>query len=122
MYHSADGSLQIKVIAKDDTVWLTQDLIAKLYGKSRTTITEHINNIYREGELEPEQTSEKERNVGISDIGLVKPKIYYNLDMILAVGYRVKSPEGIAFRRRATSNLKELFLRGFVMDDQRLEQ
>jgi hypothetical protein len=72
--------------------------------------------------LEPDETAVKEQKVGISDIGLVKPKTYYNLEMILAVGYRVKSPEGIAFRRRATANLKELFLRGFVMDDQRLEQ
>lgn len=122
MYHSANGILQIKVIAKNDTVRLTQEQISKLYGKARTTITEHISHIYEEEELEIGETSEKEGNVGNSDIGLVKPKTYYNLDMILAVGYRVKSPEGIAFRRRATTNLKELFFRGFVMDDQRLMQ
>jgi hypothetical protein len=122
MYHSSDGSLQIKVIAKNDTVRLTQDQIAKLYGKARTTITEHIHHIYAEDELEIGETTQKEGKVGISDIALTKPKTYYNLDMILAVGYRVKSPEGIAFRRRATTNLKELFLRGFVMDDQRLQQ
>lgn len=122
MYKSADGSLQIKVIAKWDTVWLTQDQIAKLYGKSISTISEHMSNIYLEEELEESTTTQKDSNFGNSEIGYFKPKTYYNLDMILAVGYRVKSPEGIAFRKRASTNLKELFLRGFVMDDQRLMQ
>jgi len=122
MYKSSDGSLQIKVIAKWDTVWLTQEQLCKLYGKSVSTVSEHINNIYAEEELEQAKTAQKESNSGNSEIGYFKPRTYYNLEMILAVGYRVKSPEGIAFRRRATTNLKELFLRGFVMDDQRLTQ
>lgn len=122
MYKSVDGSLQIKVIAKNDTVWLTQAQLCKLYGKSQSTIAEHINNIYKEEELIETEVSQKDSNIGNSDIGFRKPINYYNLDMILAIGYRVKSPEWIAFRRRATTNLKELFLRWFVMDDQRLIQ
>jgi len=85
MYKSSDGSLQIKVIAKDDTVWLTQDQLCKLYGKSQSTIAEHIRNIYQEEELDEPNTTQKETNIGNSDIGFGKPKTYYNLDVILAV-------------------------------------
>ena len=93
-------------------LWLTQDLIAELFGATRSTVTEHINNILKEGELS------KETSVGISDISsdARKPKIY-NLDMIIAVGYRVNSKKATQFRIWATKVLKEYMIKGFAMDD-----
>lgn len=121
LYKTSDGS--IKVLVQDENVWMTQDEIAELFGKGRTTITEHINNIFEDGELDLGSVTRKISNVGNSDIGFVKPKSYYNLDLIFAVGYRVRSSEqAIAFRNWATGILKEFAMRGFVMDDKRLEE
>ena len=112
-----DGNnVKISVMLINNDLWLTQDLIAELFGTARSTITEHINNILNDGEL-LEETS-----VGISDIssGGRKPKIY-NLDMIIAVGYRVNSKKATNFRIWATKVLKEYMIKGFALNDERLK-
>ena len=90
--------IRLEVIMRDETVWLTQEQMAELYGKARSTINEHIKNIYREGELSESDTVTKFGNSEFSD----KPTNYYNLDVIISVGYRVKSRNGIIFRKWAT--------------------
>ena len=116
MYNDGSNDVKVKVMLINDNLWLTQDLIAELFGTSRSTITEHINNILKDGELS-EQTS-----VGISDesSGGRKPKIY-NLDMIIAIGYRVNSKRATNFRIWATKVLKEYMIKGVVMDDETLK-
>lgn len=113
---------QIKVMIQNENVWMTQTQIWELFWKSQKTISEHINNIYNDLELEEPLTMQKLSNSGNSDNSFVKPTNYYNLDLIFAVGYRVRwSEKAIAFRNWATSILKEYSLRWFVMDDERLE-
>ena len=116
IYKDGNNNVKVSVMLINSDLWLTQDLIAELFGTARSTITEHINNILKEGEL-TEETS-----VGISDIssGGRKPKIY-NLDMIIAVGYRVNSKKATNFRIWATKVLREYMIKGFVMDDERLK-
>lgn len=115
IYKDNNDDIKISVLLINNDIWLTQDLIAELFGVARSTITEHINNILNTGELD-ENTS-----VGISDqsTGGRKPKIY-NLDMIIAVGYRVNSKKATNFRIWATKVLKEYLITGVVMDDERL--
>lgn len=108
-----DFELDVNISPQQNTVWLTQDQIAKLFGKSRSTITEHINNIFSEGELF-EMTS-----VGNSDITNHRPAKLYNLDVILAVGYRVKSKRGILFRRWATAVLRNYLIKGYSLSSDR---
>ena len=116
IYQSKDGITKIEVILENGTVWLTQDQIAELYNKARSTITEHINNIFSEGELDKKST------VGFSDIpNSDKPVKKYNLDMIIAVGYRVKSNRGTEFRKWATERLREYITQGFTMNDEFLK-
>ena len=116
IYKDGNDNVKISVMLINNDLWLTQDLIAELFGTARSTITEHINNILKEGELK------EETSVGISDIssGGRKPKIY-NLDMIIAVGYRVNSKKATNFRIWATKVLREYMIKGFVMDDERLK-
>ena len=116
IYRDDNNDVKISVLLINNDIWLTQDLIAKLFGTARSTVTEHINNILKSGEL-TEKTS-----VGISDIssGGRKPKIY-NLDMIIAVGYRVNSKKATNFRIWATKILKEYMIKGAVIDDERLK-
>ena len=116
IYKDNDNDVKVNVLLINKDIWLTQDLIAELFGTARSTITEHINNILNDGELS------KETSVGISDIssGGRKPKIY-NLDMIIAVGYRVNSKKATNFRIWATKVLKEYMIKGVVMDDERLK-
>ncbi|MBO8427430.1 MAG: virulence RhuM family protein [Firmicutes bacterium] len=109
-----DFELDVNVSPQQNTIWLTQDQIAKLFGKSRSTITEHINNIFSEGELF-EMTS-----VGNSDITNHRPAKLYNLDVILAVGYRVKSKRGILFRRWATAVLRNYLIKGYSLSSDRV--
>jgi len=112
----------IKVLVEWENVWMTQDQIWELFWRSQKTISEHINNIYDDGELQDILTMQKISNSGNSGNSFVKPTGYYNLDMIFAVGYRVRwSEKAIEFRKWATSVLKEFSLRWFVMDDERLE-
>ena len=116
IYKDGSNDVKVSVMLINNDLWLTQDLIAELFGTARSTITEHINNILKDGEL-AEKTS-----VGISDIssGGRKPKIY-NLDMIIAVGYRVNSKKATNFRIWATKVLKEYMIKGVVIDDERLK-
>ncbi|MCD4784787.1 MAG: virulence RhuM family protein [Candidatus Eremiobacteraeota bacterium] len=122
MYVADNGNTHIQVQLLDDTVWLSQRLIAELFQKSVPTINEHIKTLYSDGELLPEATIRKFRIVQIEGGREVERLIdYYNLDMILAVGYRVRSNRGIQFRRWATDRLKEYIIKGFVLDDERLK-
>ena len=116
IYRDENHDVKVSVMLINNDIWLTQDLIAELFGVGRSTITEHINNILNSGELS------EETSVGISDIssGGRKPKIY-NLDMIIAVGYRVNSKKATNFRIWATKILREFMIKGVVMDDERLK-
>ena len=116
IYRDENHDVKVSVMLINNDIWLTQDLIAELFGVGRSTITEHINNILNSGELS------EETSVRISDIssGGRKPKIY-NLDMIIAVGYRVNSKKATNFRIWATKILKEFMIKGVVMDDERLK-
>jgi hypothetical protein len=117
IYQNDEGNIKIDVRLESETVWLTQDQIAVLFGKSKSTINEHIKNIYSEGELE-ESTSLKK--FGISEFQQKAPK-YYNLDVIISVGYRVKSQQGTQFRIWATQRLKEYIVKGFALNDERFK-
>ncbi len=117
IYQTEDGLTKINVNVQNETVWLTIEQMSELFQKSRSTINEHILNIYEEGEL---LETESKRKIGISDFS-TKPTNFYNLDVIISVGYRVKSVRGTQFRRWATERLKEYLLKGFTMDDERLK-
>ena len=117
IYESDDGKLNIDVRLENETVWLTIDKMAELFNKGRSTINEHILNIYDEKELEK---SSSMRKIGNSDFS-TKPTNYYNLDVIISVGYRVKSVQGTRFRQWATARLHEYIVKGFTMDDERLK-
>lgn len=114
-------TLNVEVIFDEETVWLTIEQMASLYEKSRSTINEHILHIFEEGEL---IESEAKRKIGISDFSSdkTKPTNYYNLDVIISVGYRVKSLRGTQFRQWATKRLNEYIRKGFTLDDNRLKQ
>ena len=109
--------VKLEVNLKDETVWLTQEQMSKLFGKAKSTINEHIKNVYKEGELIEKETMTKFGNSEFAD----KPTNYYNLDMIISVGYRVKSQNGILFRKWATSVLKDYMLKGYAINQKRLE-
>lgn len=117
LYTTDDGLTKINVQLENETVWLTIDQMAELFSKSRSTINEHILNIYNEEELREVDTM---RKIGISDFS-TKPTNHYNLDVIISVGYRVKSVQGTRFRQWATQRLKEYIVKGFTMDDERLK-
>jgi hypothetical protein len=122
-YQTEDGESRIQVRLQDGTVWLSQRLLAELYQVAAHTISEHISNIYSDHELSPEATIRKFRLVQIEGIRQVERLVdFYNLDMILAIGYRVRSHRGVQFRRWATERLKEYIVKGFVLDDERLKQ
>jgi len=118
IYNTEDGEIKIEARMKDETVWLTQDQMADLFDKAKSTINEHIQNVYDEKELILENTMRKFGNSEFS----TKPTNYYNLDVIISVGYRVKSLRGTQFRIWATDKLKEYIIKGFVMDDERLAE
>lgn len=117
IYQNPDGKIQIDVRLEDETVWLTQDQMATLFGKAKSTINEHIKNIYDEQELEESATMKK---FGISEFQQKTPN-YYNLDVIISVGYRVKSPQGTQFRIWATQRLKEYIIKGFALNEDRFK-
>ena len=121
-YQTEDGKSRIQVRLQDGTVWLSQRLLAELYQVSTRTISEHIINIYSDHELIPEATIRKFRLVQTEGIRRVERLVdFYNLDMILAVGYRVRGHRGVQFRSWATERLKEYIVKGFVLDDERLK-
>ena len=114
-----DGTSRIEVRLEEGTVWLTQALIAELYQSTKQNVSLHIRNIFDDRELD-EESVVKEYLTTASDGKAYRTK-YYNLDMILAIGYRVRSPRGTQFRKWATERLREYLIKGFVMDDERLK-
>ena len=122
IYQTDDGDTKIDVRFVDESVWLTRQQMAELFQSSRTNIVEHIRHIYEEGELDEVSTCRKFRQVRIEGSRRVARELpYYNLDMIISLGYRVKSIIATNFRRWATERLKEYMKKGFTMDDQRLK-
>lgn len=123
LYETDDGTTHLDVRLQDETIWLTQMQMAELFQKDKRTISEHIANIYEEGELNQAATVRKFRTVQKEAAREVSRDLTaYNLDVIISVGYRVKSHRGTQFRIWATQRLKEYLVKGFVMDDQRLKQ
>lgn len=118
IYKTEDGKIKIETHFENDTVWLDINQMSELFQKSRSTINEHILNIYKEGELEKDETM---RKIGNSDFS-TKPTNFYNLDVVISVGYRVKSHRGIHFRKWATTVIKEYMIKGFAMNDELLKQ
>ncbi len=126
IYQTTDNETRIQTRLQDETVWLTQEQMAELFGKGRSTITEHIGNIFKEGELDEKVVCRFFRHT--TQHGAIEGKIqtkevkYYNLDVIISVGYRVKSKQGTQFRQWATKRIHEYIVKGFTMDDERLKQ
>ena len=125
IYQNQDGKIKIDVRLEEETVWLTQDQMATLFGKSRSTITEHIGNVFKEGELDEEVVCRNFRHTtqhgAIADKTQEKNVKHYNLDVIISVGYRVKSYQGTQFRIWATQRLKEYIVKGFALNDERFK-
>jgi hypothetical protein len=117
IYQNSEGNIKIDVRLEEESVWLTQDQMANLFGKAKSTINEHIKNVYDENELVETLTMKK---FGISEFQQKAPN-YYNLDVIISVGYRVKSPQGTQFRIWATQRLKEYIIKGFTLNDERFK-
>lgn len=116
IYESTDGKVKLDVNLDNDTVWLTANQIAKMFNRDEKSIRKHINNVFQDGELE------KENNTHFLRVDGVKQHVaFYNLDVIISVGYRVKSLEGVRFRKWATERLKEYLIKGFTLDDERLK-
>ena len=123
IYQSENGRTRSDVTFMDETVWLTQQQMAELFQSSRTNVVEHIKHIYEEGELDEKSTCRKFRQVRKEGKREVERELlYYNLDMIISLGYRIKSIIATNFRRWATERLKEYMIKGFTMDDERLKQ
>ncbi|MFZ7108736.1 virulence RhuM family protein [Avibacterium avium] len=119
LYTAADGGIQIKVTLEDETVWLTLDQMAQLFGRNKSTVSRHIKNIFEEGELQRDSVVANFATTA-SD-GKTYQVEHYNLDVIISVGYRVKSVQGTHFRQWAAARLKEYLIKGFTMDDERLK-
>lgn len=117
IYKSEDGNIKVDVLFEGETVWLTQNQICELFGKSKSTISEHIKNIFEEGELQVDSVVRNYRTTA-SD-GKEYNTNYYNLDVIISVGYRVKSYQGTQFRIWATQRLREYIIKGFTLNDER---
>lgn len=123
IYQAQDGTTQVEVRFENDTVWLSQAQMAMLFGKDIRTINEHITNIFDDEELEKESTIRKFRIVRQEGKRQVNREIeHYDLDMIISIGYRVKSKQGISFRRWATARLKEYLTQGYTINQKRLQQ
>jgi hypothetical protein len=122
-YQAEDGRSRIQVRLEGETVWLSQRLLSELFQKDVRTISEHVQNIFEEGELDPGATIRKFRTVRTEGDREVSRLVdHYNLDVILAVGYRVRSQRGTQFRRWATERLREYLVKGFTLDDERLKE
>ena len=119
IYQSQDGTIKVDVLFSEETVWLTQTQIGSLFGKAKSTISEHIKNIFEEGELNENMVVRKFRTT--ADDGKTYNVTYYNLDMIISLGYRIKSVIATRFRQWATKRLKEYMIKGFTIDDERLK-
>ncbi len=122
IYQNPDGNIKIDVRLQEETVWLTQSQMGQLFGKDKRTISEHISNIFNEGELEKSSTVRKFRTVQTEGNREVERELdHYNLDVIISVGYRVKSVQGTQFRIWATQRLKEYIIKGFTLNDDRFK-
>ena len=119
LYQTEDGRTRVQCRFENETIWLTQKLMSELFQKDVRTINEHVQNIFEEGELQPDSVIRKFR-ITAAD-GKSYDTQHYNLEVVLSVGYRVKSQRGTQFRRWATSRLKEYLVKGFTMDDERLK-
>ncbi len=117
LYRAKDGKTALDVRLAGETVWLTQVQMAKLFGRERSVITKHLGNVFKEGELD-EKSNVQNLHIAGSD----KPVRFFNLDVIISVGYRVKSKRGTQFRIWATQTLKEHLTRGYTLNRQRFEQ
>jgi prophage maintenance system killer protein len=117
MYQAADGQTAIEVKVENETVWLRQEQIAELFGRDRTVITKHINNIFKENELDKKSNVQ---NLHIANAD--KPVTFYNLDVIISIGYRVKSPRGTQFRIWANTILKDYLVKGYAVNEKRLQE
>lgn len=123
IYQGEDGNTRIEVRLQDETVWLTQQQLCELYQTSRTNVVEHIKHIYEEEELDELSTCRKIRQVRQEGTRMVEREMpFYNLDMIISLGYRIRSRVATHFRKWATERLKEYIIKGFTMDDERLKQ
>lgn len=120
LYTSQDGAVRVDVFVHNESVWLTQKAMQDLFDRSKSTVSEHISNVFKEGELIENQVVRKFRTT--ADDGKDYDVSYYNLDVIISVGYRIKSHRGTQFRIWATKTLKEFIIKGFVLDDKRLQQ
>lgn len=117
IFETVDSAVKLEVAVEEETVWLTQAQMSELFEVDRTVITRHVNNVFKEGELE------RESNVHFLHItNSDRPIQYYNLDVIISVGYRVKSQRGIEFRRWANSVLKEYIMKGYAVNHNRIAQ
>lgn len=122
LYQNPDGNIKIDVRLEDETVWLSQTQMASLFGKDKRTVSEHIGNVFQEGELDKTSTVRKFWTVQTEGKREVEREIdYYNLDVIISVGYRVKSVQGTQFRIWATQRLKEYIIKGFALNDDRFK-
>ncbi len=117
IYQTEDGQTKIRTRLENETVWLTQDQISVLFQRERSVITKHIQNVFREGELD-EKSNVQNLHISGSD----RPVKLYNLDVIISVGYRVKSHRGVQFRKWATARIKEYMVKGFTMNDELLKE
>ncbi|MDP4280623.1 MAG: virulence RhuM family protein [Bacteroidota bacterium] len=123
IYQSEEGSTKIEVRLQNENIWLSQQQMSELYQSSRTNVVEHIKHIYEEGELEESPTCRNFRQVQMEGSRSVEREIpFYNLDMIISLGYRIKSNIATKFRIWATERIKEYIVKGFTMDDERLKQ
>ena len=120
IYKAKDGSQQLTVRLEEDTVWLSQKQMAELFSKSRVTVTEHIRNVFKEKELIEASVCRKFRHTGKD--GKSYEVQYYNLDVIISVGYRIKSKRGTQFRQWATQRLKDHLVKGYTLNEKRLQQ
>lgn len=122
IYQNSEGSIKIDVRLEEESVWLTQAQLCELFQKSKATISEHIKNVFEEGELDASATVRNFRTVQTEGKREVERAIdYYNLDVVISVGYRVKSPQGTQFRIWATQRLKEYIIKGFTLNDDRFK-
>jgi hypothetical protein len=119
IYNTEDGQTKVEVVFSGETVWLTQDQMSELFGKAKSTINEHLKNIFADGELTESEVMTK---FGFTEFNRQRPTQYYNLNAVLAVGYRVNSQRGIQFRKWASAVLTEYMKKGFVMNDDLLKE
>lgn len=120
VYQSDDGKLELNVALENETVWLAQDQLCELFGRERSVITKHINNVFKEGELERDSVCAKFART--AEDGKTYQIQHYNLDVIISVGYRVKSQQGVKFRQWATRTLKQHLIEGYTLNQRRLQE